>query len=375
VDAAAGATARNSALSFGVLDREREDRALSARLDAELAPAPGLRVRAGAEGARLRATESGTVPAGGVLAPGAPARPVEDGTRRATHAGGYLEAEARPRASVAVTIGARADRLPGESGWTADPRLAVGWRLSDWTFRLAAGVYHQGRWRTRYRLPEGGEPAGVARRARHLVAGLERGGAFPVRVEAFLKVYDRYVAEPGAAAPAAVRGAARGLDLLLRMPAGWPVEGWLAYSSLVAELELPDGARIPAGSDVRHAATLVARAPVGAGFELGATARYATGRPYTPVVAWRAPAAGGPPQPVYGPAHAARLPAYGRLDVRVSRVAPAAGGTAVLYLEALNVLGRRNAIDHTYEPGSLQPRPVHAFFADRTVVAGVELRF
>ena len=202
MDAAAGATARNSALSFGVLDREREDRALSARLDAELAPAPGLRVRAGAEGARLRATESGTVPAGGVLAPGAPARPVEDGTRRATHAGGYLEAEARPRASVAVTIGARADRLPGESGWTADPRLAVGWRLSDWTFRLAAGVYHQGRWRTRYRLPEGGEPAGVARRARHLVAGLERGGAFPVRVEAFLKVYDRYVAEPGAAATA-----------------------------------------------------------------------------------------------------------------------------------------------------------------------------
>jgi hypothetical protein len=207
----------------------------------------------------------------------------------------------------------------------------------------------------------------------------ERGqpGGFPaLRAEAYIKRYDDYVAEDGVAAnaPQVVAGRAAGLDVLVRPQAIGPVVGWLTYSYLQSEVKLADGSWVPSRYDVTHTLTAVGKLSVEE-WELGLTGRYGTGRPYTPILG-AAPATGDRPgAPLYGALHSERLPAYFRLDGRLSRLVRTRGGVVVAYVEALNLLDRGNVMAHTYDAAYRDPRPVRTFFGDRTLVLGVEAQF
>ncbi len=370
-----GASERESQFRFGVLARDREDRALDARLDGEL-QRERVTFRAGLEGALLDARTDGTIPAGEQLAPGSPAVHLDDETDQAHHVGGYTELEWRALDRLAIVAGLRADELPGESRVTLDPRLAAAYKAGDWTFRIGGGLFSQGRWRTRYVLPDGGSPAGVPRRAQHLVAGFQHDGAPALRVEGYVKRYDDYVAEAGelAAGPPIAAGYAAGVDVLLRPQALGPLDGWLTYSYLKAELELEDGARVPSHHDVTHSLTAVAKLSFGAS-ELGFTARYATGRPFTPILGAEPLEPGQPPAPVYGPLHSGRLPTYFRLDGRLTQLLPFfGGGVLIAFVEALNLLDRDNVTMYTYDAGYRNRYPVRNFFGDRIFLIGVEAR-
>jgi vitamin B12 transporter len=369
------ASSRDSRFRFGVLERDHEDRQLGARLDGELERAR-ITLRAGLEGARLEALTDGTVPAGGRVAPGSPTVHLDRDRHEADHLGGYTEVEWRASRRLALLGGVRADGLPGEAGPQVDPRLAAAYSAGGWTYRVGGGRFSQGRWRTRYALPDGGGPAGVPLRARHLVAGIQRDGAPALRAEAYIKRYDDYVAEHGAAAdaPQVVAGRAAGLDVLVRPQAVGPVVGWLTYSYLHGEVELEDGTRWPSRYDVTHTLTAVGKLSVKE-WELGLTSRYGTGRPHTPILGVSTTAGDGPPAPLYGKPHSQRLPAYFRVDGRLSRLTPMRGGLLATYVEGLNLLGRGNVMAYTYDAAYANPRPVRTFFGSRTLVLGVEAQF
>jgi hypothetical protein len=72
--------------------------------------------------------------------------------------------------------------------------------------------------------------------------------------------------------------------------------------------------------------------------------------------------------------HASRLPQYVRLDERLTRRMPLSRGIAILYVEALNLLDRRNVMDYTWTDDYRNARPVHSFFGRRTIVVGAELQ-
>jgi len=288
---------RATAFVFGVLDRQRTDRQISLRVEAETGSISRA-LRAGIEVARLSFRENGFVPATASIGPGAPRAAVSDGAGVTHHAAIFTESETRPHEALALVAGARIDRLPGESRWTMDPRLAVALKLGDWTLRGGSGTFRQGRWRVRYQLPDDGRPSGVPTRARHYTIGAQRDGPVSLRIEAFRKVYDGYAA--AGSGPAAVRGAAEGVDVLARWSAD-AATGWLSYSLLNGELELADGQRVPSPFAVTHTLTAVLRIPVGEQLELGTTTRYATGKPYTPVLGLRDSDDGGTPGPAYGP--------------------------------------------------------------------------
>ncbi len=74
--------------------------------------------------------------------------------------------------------------------------------------------------------------------------------------------------------------------------------------------------------------------------------RYATGRPYTPVT--DRTYAGAAWAPVYGDVNSFRLPHYRRLDLRVEREWLWPKAEMRLYLELLNVEGRRNIWNVVY---------------------------
>jgi hypothetical protein len=125
---------RSSVWEFGVLARDRDDASVAGRLDAEWARSSAFTVRAGVERAALTRGDDGTLPTTGSVAPGAPTRQALAERTSAHHGGGYVETEVGGRGTV-MTVGLRADRLPGEDALTADPRLAVSTRIGLWTAR------------------------------------------------------------------------------------------------------------------------------------------------------------------------------------------------------------------------------------------------
>jgi vitamin B12 transporter len=361
---------RANGMTFGVLDRAREDVAFGARIEGDAVLFVATRVRTGAELMRYQATTSGRVPLSPALAPGSPSLLLAAAREDTWHAGAYLEAEHEPVAGLSVVTGLRADRLPGEHGVTLDPRVAAAYTAGDWTLRLGGGLYQQGSWRARYRLPDAGQPAGVARRASHLVAGIERGGELALRVEGYRKRYTDYA--PLGEGPAIAAGTNAGVDAIARWSPRSGPRGWLSYSLLRGRLELEDGREVASSLDVTHSLTAVARVALGEAWEIGATARYATGRPFTPIVG--APS-GEEPWPRFGAPNGARLPDHRRLDARVSRYAFGQGRMALVYLEMLNLLDRRNVMGYTYGDDYTTRVPVNSFFAYRTAVLGIELQF
>jgi vitamin B12 transporter len=350
------ASSRTGGFRFGVLDQERTDRSLAARVDAEARVGGRARVRAGAEAADLHARYGGQLPSTDGLAPGSPteARRVSEG---ASHLGGYVEVEATPRGRLALVAGLRGDRLPGEDGWTTDPRLAVAFGAAEnWTLRMGAGVFHQGRWRTRYTVPDALSPDGVARRATHLAAGVERGGEPALKVEGYVKEYDDYA--PAGDGPAVVAGRAMGADAIVRWSRQERLNGWLTYSLLHGRVDLGQGLRVPSAVDVTHSLTAVGTLDLTGGWHLGSTARFGTGRPYT--------APGGEP-------NADRLPSYRRLDGRLTRYSTFRNRMLVSYLELLNVLDHGNVAAYSFDRTG-QRVTVPAFFS-RTAVVGLSYSF
>jgi vitamin B12 transporter len=347
---------RTSGFAFGVLDRERTDRGTVARLDGDLAFGARGRFRAGLEAADLRAHHHGTMPSTDRLAPGSPAE-TTDTRESASHLGGYLEAELSPLRVLALVVGIRADRLPGERDPTADPRVALALRTGDWTLRMGGGIFHQGRWRTRYTLPDSLSPAGIPRRATHLVVGAEREGEPSLRVEGYRKSYDDYVASGDG--PQITAGRASGADAILRWSRQQRLNGWVTYSLLRGRVELEDGRTTPSAVDVTHSLTTVGRLAVAEAWELGSTARVATGRPFS--------RHGGTP-------NGDRLPTYGRLDARLTRFWSLPSGTLVGYLELLNVLDRGNVAAYSSDRSG-ELRAIPTVFSGRTAVLGLSLSF
>jgi len=355
------ATERTSGFDFGVMDRERTDRGVAARVDTEWMLGGG-RLRAGAEAAGMEARQSGVTPTSDQLAPGSPAEALEATTRDASHLGGYAEFEWAPSGRVGVVAGIRADRLPGETEWTADPRLALAFRAGAWTLRAAGGEFHQGRWRTRFALPDAGSPAGVPTRARHLVAGAERSGEPSLKVEAYTKSYGRY-ADAGEGLRVAA-GSATGMDAIVRWSRQARVNGWVTYSLLHGRLELEDGRVVPSGVDVTHSFTAVATVRLPGELQLGNTLRYASGRPFTPRSAG-----------VPGAPNGDRLPDYLRIDTRLTRFWTVRGRMVVTYMEMLNTADRANVAGYSYDDAADRRTTVPNFFGQRTAVFGGSINF
>jgi vitamin B12 transporter len=367
VSASLTASRRENGMRFGVLDREREDRAVGGRIDGDAVLLPQLRVRSGIELLNYHATMDGRVPTSPDVMPGAPSALLPRQAESAWHAGSYVEAERALGTGFAIVAGVRLDALPGESGVAIDPRLAAAYTAGDWTMRAGGGVFHQGSWRPRYRLPDPGQPSGTPTRAEHLVAGVERAGVLSLRLEAYLKRYDDYV--PAGVGPHTVAGTNTGIDAIARWSPRSGPGGWLSYSGLRGRVELESGDELPSALDVTHSITSVVRLPLGTAWELGATARYATGRPFTPIVGYVDGA------PIYGAIHGERLPDYQRLDGRVTRYFLGGDRTALAYLEMLNLLDRSNVMSYSYGAGSAERVPINSVFANRTFVLGVELQF
>jgi tetratricopeptide (TPR) repeat protein len=363
------ANTRSSEWKFGVLSRERDEMNATVRVDGEWEPTSGTIVRAGVEhGVRSRA-DRGTVPTTSSVAPGSAVLNIDEERDNAVHSGSYIEAE-KPVAGLFVTAGLRADRLPGESRLTLDPRVALSWRQGEWTARVSGGLFHQGRWRGDAAIPERGKPSGLPGLARHAGAGIERARETSLfRAEAFVKGYGDY--EEYGVGPVIVSGQSRGAEFLAQKSVG-RLNGWVGYSLLDAFSTLENNERVRSAFDITHSFTTSLTATVARNWSVGTTARYGTGAPHTPVVGVTT-VANSRIEPVYGRLMSERLPDYRRLDARVMRYFQARTFLLATFAEVLNVTGRRNISSVAYDSSYSSREDVPAFFSRRTFVFGGEV--
>jgi tetratricopeptide (TPR) repeat protein len=355
---------------FGVLARDRTERTAAARAGMEYTAGTGVTLRGGVEGGLLSRAESGAVPMTSAVEPGAPTRFLPASDSGTWHLGSHVEADMR-LGRFNLLAGVRGDRLPGERQVTVDPRVSVSTSVGSWTTRLAGGLFHQGRWRAEASIPDPGTPAGLPRQARHLVAGVEHSGTIALKAEAFVKDYAEYGAF--GVGPQIVDGSARGVDIVAQRAGGSRLTGSLGYSLLQAELELKDGRTVRSPYDVTHTVTGSATLRLASRTTLGSSLRFGSGRPYTPILGGE-PENGDRVAPVYGAPTSERLPAYSRLDARLTRYIPLRRAMLVGFVEILNLLDRQNVAGYVWDADYTARRATTTFYSERTVMVGFELQ-
>jgi TonB family protein len=144
-------------------------------------------------------------------------------------------------------------------------------------------------------------------------------------------------------------GRAYGGQLLLRRELNKGFFGWASYSLIRSERQdHPDSPWRLFDFDQTHVATVVASYELGAGFEIGARFRYASGFPRTPVFA----AFQGDRrilfEPLFGKQNSIRIPDFVQGDVRVSKRFTFGTVKAEVYVDVQNVSNRRNPEDIVY---------------------------
>jgi hypothetical protein len=212
--------------------------------------------------------------------------------------------------------------------------------------------------------------------------------SFPPELQSSIPTQARITTEPVNGAT----GRAYGFDLYVArraVSADTRLTGWASYTYGRATRDVY-GHRRPFEYDRPHAVSAVAAMRVGRKVEVSATGRVASGFPYTPIIGLRVngvvdtidydgdrnrteivPEGDIPPvgEPVWvtdlggvDNLLSARLPAFARVDARVAFRPRGPNGRWLFYLDAINVLNRRNVGAYEpsleYNPDGPQPRLV-----------------
>jgi hypothetical protein len=278
--------------------------------------------------------------------------------------GVFVEADAVVAPHVRAIAGARLDFSTLTHRTTTDPRLSLAWEpRRGVSCSLAGGVYRQ--------VPDAydflsstGSGAPPPMRATQILAGLQLGqGDRLARIEVYRKDYVDLVQLDRSFLPiAGGSGRAQGFDVLLKSSLPAATSGRLTYSFVDTRRTDPDSGRLaPAAFDVTHTLSLLLERAFG-GWVTSAAWRFASGRPFTPIVGGQPYGSGGF-APVYGAPFSQRLPVLQRLDLSASRYRRlSAHVTLITYVSINNTLNRANVYAYEYTPDYAVRRAIPSLF-------------
>lgn len=250
---------------------------------------------------------------------------------------------------------------------TVQPRLSVKYSPEQRiTFKGAVGLYKQPPLPDDLSSVFGNPTLGVAS-GTHFILGANYKVWDVVSVEAtvFHTLSEELVARNPIATPqigeALVQqgeGRSFGAQFLLRKDKGESgFFGWIAYTILRSER------RDTPGSDWRlfdfdqtHALTALASYDLGAGFEIGARVRVASGYPRTPVLGSFYNARKNRYEPILGAYNTDRIPLFLQVDGRVAKRFDLQGTELEVYLDVQNVTNRENPEEVAYSPDFSEKR-------------------
>lgn len=296
------------------------------------------------------------------------------GRSRSLVYGGYAELQRKLARRWSLSAGIRGDYHDLSAALSADVRGSIAYEWSNNTFlRFSSGTFHQYPAITLYD-PVYGNPNLKPMKAIHAVAGFEKTvNTTQLKIEGYYKWYSRLPLEnTDKLYISRGKGFARGIDLFLKGGLG-RISGWISYSFIqTRRMEYEVTRQRPTIYDITHSIKIIQKTRLGKGYEWSFTARYATGRPFTPVESgveysgvWK---------PVYGERYSERFPAFRRFDTRLTKMIFFGEQKYVaLYIEALNLFCMKNILDYRYSEDFRQRSPIRSYFSNRTIVAGISM--
>jgi hypothetical protein len=207
------------------------------------------------------------------------------------------------------------------------------------------------------------------------VAGAQVGeGAQVARVELYDKAYRDLVGLTRDTRAVTIGGVgrARGADVFVKHSL-WPFfTARVTYSYVDTKRTDPDTrvvTRTP--FDIRNSMTLIGDQALPKGWSVSVAWRYASGKPFTPVVGATRDASRPIWIPEYGASFSERLPASERFDLAASRVMRLSSSNQLVYFVSLdNVFDRTNLYQYTYTPDYSKRIPVRSLFNRSLYVGG-----
>jgi TonB family protein len=260
----------------------------------------------------------------------------------------------RPAESSAADVGAFSADL------SVQPRLATRFGVTPaLTLKAAYGRYRQPARAEDLSSVFGNPLLGTAQASHYLVGGdLALAGSFGVEATVFYSRSSELPVRNPLPSPAVAEtllglgeGRSYGMQLLLRRNLTDGLFGWLAYTLQRSERkDAPDAEWRLFDYDQTHVLTALVSYDLGAGFDIGARLRVASGYPRTPVTGAYYDARRDRYEPELGPKNEIRIPTFWQADVRASKRWSFAGSELEAYLDVQNVTNHDNAEEIVYAP-------------------------
>ena len=269
---------------------------------------------------------------------------------------GYLQDRYTVLPFLSVVFGLRFDYFNRTDELSIQPRGSLLVELPNKSqLQFAYGIYNQTPIPALL-SPTVGNPALKSSRASHYILELKRQISQETEIEmaAYYKdLTGLATTDEEAAYLNQGVGYAQGTEIFLRHQRGDRFFGWVSYAYALSKRRDRAGEPYrPYSFDQTHVATLAASYNLTPTWEFGAKWQYRTGNPYTPVEDANIqidPRNGLPIYiPIYAETNSDRLPAYHRLDLRVSKIFQFSGWKLGVFLELLNTYNRKNLLDYNY---------------------------
>jgi len=279
--------------------------------------------------------------------------------------GAFIEGDWRALEDLRLIAGVRTDYSSFTHVRTVDPRLSAAYKAGVATLTAAVGEYHQVS-DPMYFAPGVGKPGIGPMSGRQVVAGGQIGEeGETARVEIYNKRYHDLV---GLTRDKELRsggvGSAYGADVFLKHTL-WPfASGRVSYSYVSSRRTDPNtGIVARAPFDITHSTALILDQALPKGWSASAAFRYATGKPFTPVVGATYNAQRRLWTPTYGAPSSERMPSLQKVDIAMSRVTRITPSNQLVYFVSLdNVFDRHNLYQYTYDSTYTTRIPVRGLF-------------
>lgn len=276
---------------------------------------------------------------------------------------------------LTISAGLRFDHFEMTNETNLSPRLAASYRITNATTLNAAwGTFVQSP--ATYQIsPDPRNLLLKSSKATHYIAGIEHriGDDSKTTIEVYHKDLSHVVVNPDSTNLLLNTGSgyAEGIEFSLQKKFTNGFVGSASYSfSTSQRKDNSTQAFYDFEYDRPHIVNLIAGMELGSGWQIGAKFQFASGNPYTPVLA--VTSKNGFFYLVDGAMNSARYPDYHKLDIRVDKQFILAGWSLTAYIDLWNVYNRENIISYSFKAdasGNIVKNPRYDFGI--TPIAGI----
>ncbi|MCZ6703886.1 MAG: hypothetical protein O6940_12720, partial [Ignavibacteria bacterium] len=366
---------------LGILDLNQKDSGLKLRSDTETIFSHSFKLLAGFEIEYRDINYKGIIPSEDFDLRNDSNGEVIDAAFNVTRSGAYTEIELSNLFGIPYIYfigGLRGDVISPLSLKWIDPRVSFGYRItSDLTLNVGWGIFHQHPDPRLYSSSDGNPNLNVMN-ATHYIASFNYkiNDDSNFRIETYYKDYKNLPLEDDALNyNNNGYGFAKGIDVMFKGNLFGMIDGWISYGFINTKRKWMDFDELTSSSfDITHNLTLIAKYNITQSFHIGINYKYATGRPFDPVIGSTYIPDLDIYEPVYGKKNSARYPTYQRLDLRLTYLTQLFNNYfTVFYVEGINILDINNIFGYSYDRDYSIRSRIDSYFGRRTVVFGTRI--